>query len=153
PGTEGGLTTYFPESAVMPIYDPAMKHKDAKIPLIVIAGKEYGSGSSPDWAAKGTLLLGANAGIAASLRRIPRSNLVNRGVLPLQFQSGQTAASIGLTGREVYTIDGIAEGLKPGATIPVHAGDGNGRSIEFNVVVRIDTPEELVSYKNGGILP
>jgi len=119
----------------------------------VIAGKEYGSGSSRDWAAKGTLLLGVNAVIAESFERIHRSNLVNMGVLPLQFQSGQSASSIGLTGREVYTIDGIAEGLKAGATIPVHAGDGNGRSIEFSVLVRIDTPEELVSFKNGGILP
>jgi aconitate hydratase len=153
PGTEGGFTTCFPESAVMPIYDAAMKYKDANIPLIVIAGKEYGSGSSRDWAAKGTLLLGVKAVIAESFERIHRSNLVNMGVLPLQFQSGQSAASIGLTGREVYTIDGIAEGLKPGATIPVHAGDGNGRSIEFSVVARIDTPEELVSFKNGGILP
>jgi aconitate hydratase len=153
PGTEGGFTTYFPESAVMPIYDAAMKYKDANIPLIVIAGKEYGSGSSRDWAAKGTLLLGVKAVIAETFERIHRSNLVNMGVLPLQFQSGQSASSIGLTGREVYTIDGIAEGLKAGAIIPVHAGDGNGRSIEFSVLVRIDTPEELVSFKNGGILP
>jgi aconitate hydratase len=153
PGTEGGFTTYFPGSEVMPIYDAAMKYKDANIPLIVIAGKEYGSGSSRDWAAKGTLLLGVKAVIAESFERIHRSNLVNMGVLPLQFQSGQSASSIGLTGREVYTIDGIAEGLKPGAVIPVHAGDGNGRSIPFSVLVRIDTPEELVSFKNGGILP
>jgi aconitate hydratase len=153
PGTEGGFTTYFPESGVMPIYDAAMKYKAAGIPLVVIAGKEYGSGSSRDWAAKGTLLLGVKAVIAESFERIHRSNLVNMGVLPLQFQSGQSAASIGLTGREIYTIDGIEEGLKPGATIPVHAGDGNGRSIAFNVLVRIDTPEELVSFKHGGILP
>jgi aconitate hydratase len=153
PGTEGGFTTYFPESAVMPIYDAAMKYKDAGIPLLVIAGKEYGSGSSRDWAAKGTLLLGVKAVIAESFERIHRSNLVNMGVLPLQFQSGQSASSIGLTGREIFTIDGIAQGLKPGATVPIHAGDGNGRSTEFNVLVRIDTPEELTSFKNGGILP
>jgi aconitate hydratase len=153
PGTEGGFTTYFPESSVMPIYDAAMKYKAAGIPLLVIAGKEYGSGSSRDWAAKGTLLLGVKAVIAESFERIHRSNLVNMGVLPLQFQSGQSAGSIGLTGREIYTIDGISEGLKPGAIIPVHSGDGNGLSIAFNVLVRIDTPEELVSFKHGGILP
>jgi len=153
PGTEGGFTTYFPESAVLPIYDAAMKYKAAGIPLLVIAGKEYGSGSSRDWAAKGTLLLGIKAVIAESFERIHRSNLVNMGVLPLQFQSGQSAASIGLSGREIYAIDGITDGLKPGAIIPVHAGDGNGRSIAFNVLVRIDTPEELVSFKHGGILP
>jgi aconitate hydratase len=153
PGTEGGFTTYFPESSVVPIYDAAMKYKAAGIPLLVIAGKEYGSGSSRDWAAKGTLLLGVKAVIAESFERIHRSNLVNMGVLPLQFQSGQSAGSIGLTGREIYTIDGISEGLKPGAIIPVHSGDGNGLSIAFNVLVRIDTPEELVSFKHGGILP
>jgi len=153
PGTEGGFTTYFPESAVMPIYDAAMKYKDAGIPLLVIAGKEYGSGSSRDWAAKGTLLLGVKAVIAESFERIHRSNLVNMGVLPLQFLSGQSAASIGLTGTEIYSIDGIEQGLKPGATIRVHAGDGTGRSLEFDVLLRIDTPEELVSYTHGGILP
>jgi len=153
PGTEGGFTTYFPESAVMPIYDAAMKYKDAGIPLLVIAGKEYGSGSSRDWAAKGTLLLGVKAVIAESFERIHRSNLVNMGVLPLQFKSGQSAVSIGLTGTEIYSIDGIEQGLKPGATIRVHAGDGTGRSLEFDVLLRIDTPEELVSYTHGGILP
>src|SRR6476646_10777116 len=121
PGTEGGFTTYFPESSVMPIYDAAMKYKAAGIPLLVIAGKEYGSGSSRDWAAKGTALLGVKAVIAESFERIHRSNLVNMGVLPLQFLSGQSAASIGLTGTEIYSIDGMEEGLKPGATIRVHA--------------------------------
>jgi len=154
PGTEGGFTTYFPAGNVMmPIYDAAMKYKEAGIPLIVIAGKEYGSGSSRDWAAKGTLLLGVKAVIAESFERIHRSNLVNMGVLPLQFQSGQSASSLGLTGREIYTINGISDGLKPAAIIGIYAGDGNGRSTEFNVIVRIDTPEELVSFKNGGILP
>jgi aconitate hydratase len=153
PGTEGGFTTYFPESTVMPIYDAAMKYKDASIPLLVIAGKEYGSGSSRDWAAKGTLLLGVKAVITESFERIHRSNLVNMGVLPLQFQGGQSAASIGLSGREIYVIDGIAEGLKPAATLRVVAGDGSGGSISFDVLVRIDTPEELVAFKHGGILP
>jgi aconitate hydratase len=156
PGTEGGVTMYFPgpgSHAVMSIYDAAMKYKDAGIPLIVIAGKEYGSGSSRDWAAKGTLLLGVKAVIAESFERIHRSNLVNMGVLPLQFQSGQSAATIGLSGREIYSVAGIAEGLKPGATITVHAGDGNGKALEFTAQVRIDTPEELVAFKHGGILP
>jgi aconitate hydratase len=156
PGTEGGVTTYFPgpgSNAVMPIYDAAMKYKDAGVSLIVIAGKEYGSGSSRDWAAKGTLLLGVKAVIAESFERIHRSNLVNMGVLPLQFQSGQTAATIGLTGREIYSIAGIADGLKPGATITVQVGGDNGKAIEFKAQVRIDTPEELVAFKHGGILP
>jgi len=157
PGTEGGVTTYLPGpggNVVMPIYDAAMKYKDAGVPLIVIAGKEYGSGSSRDWAAKGTLLLGVKAVIVESFERIHRSNLVNMGVLPLQFQAGESAASLGLTGREVYTIDGIADGLKPGATIVVQAGsDNNGKAVAFKALVRIDTPEELVAFKHGGILP
>jgi aconitate hydratase len=156
PGTEGGVTTYLPGSDVMPIYDAAMKYKEAGVPLLVIAGKEYGSGSSRDWAAKGTLLLGVKAVIAESYERIHRSNLVNMGVLPLQFQSGQNAASLGLTGRELYSIGGIADGLKPSALLTVRAqegGNGTARKIEFKALVRIDTPEELVSFKHGGILP
>jgi len=159
PGTEGGFTTYMPgpgESAVLPIYDAAMKYKAAGVPLVVIAGKEYGSGSSRDWAAKGTLLLGVRAVIAESFERIHRSNLVNMGVLPLQFQNGQSAASIGLNGREVYSIAGIADGLKPGAMLTVRAqaaGNGVAKMTEFKAHVRIDTPEELVAFKHGGILP
>ena len=114
PGTEGGWTTHQPDGEVMTIYDAAMKYKDEGVPLLVIAGKEYGSGSSRDWAAKGTLLLGVVAVIAESFERIHRSNLVNMGVLPLQFQAGATAASLGLTGRERYELTGIAQGLKPG---------------------------------------
>jgi aconitate hydratase len=156
PGTEGGVTTYLPGSEVMPIYDAAMKYKEAGVPLLVIAGKEYGSGSSRDWAAKGTLLLGAKAVIAESFERIHRSNLVNMGVLPLQFQGGQNAASLGLNGRELYSIGGIADGLKPGAVLTVRAqeaGNGTAKKVEFKALVRIDTPEELVSFKHGGILP
>jgi aconitate hydratase len=156
PGTEGGVTTYLPGADVMPIYDAAMKYKEAGVPLIVIAGKEYGSGSSRDWAAKGTLLLGVKAVIAESFERIHRSNLVNMGVLPLQFQSGQSAASIGLTGRELYSIGGIDDGLKAGALLTVRAqeaGNGTAKKVEFKALVRIDTPEELVSFKHGGILP
>jgi aconitate hydratase len=156
PGTEGGVTTYLPGSEVMPIYDAAMKYKEAGVPLLVIAGKEYGSGSSRDWAAKGTLLLGVKAVIAESYERIHRSNLVNMGVLPLQFQGGQNAASLALNGRELYSISGIADGLKPGVVLTVRAqeaGNGTARKVEFKALVRIDTPEELVSFKHGGILP
>ena len=118
-----------------------------------MAGKEYGSGSSRDWAAKGTLLLGVAAVIAESFERIHRSNLVNMGVLPLQFLSGATAASLGLTGRERYELTGIAQGLRPGALIAVRAlGDGD-KAIQFEAIARIDTPEELVAFKHGGILP
>ena len=153
PGTEGGFTTYLPGTDVMPIYDAAMKYKAAGVPLLVIAGKEYGSGSSRDWAAKGTLLLGVKAVIVESFERIHRSNLVNMGVLPLQFQAGESATTAGLTGREVYSIAGIADGLKPGAMLTVQAVGDDGKKIEFKALVRIDTPEELVAFKHGGILP
>src|SRR4029077_5904028 len=153
PGTEGGWTTYQPGGAVMTIYDAAMKYKDAGVPLIVLAGKEYGSGSSRDWAAKGTLLLGVKAVIADSFERIHRSNLVNMGVLPLQYQSGVTAAAPHPTGRERYDVTGIAQGLRPGSLVTVRAfGDGD-TPIEFQAVARIDTPEELVAFRHGGILP
>ena len=150
PGTEGGWTTYQPAGEVMTIYDAAMKYKSAGVPLVIFAGKEYGSGSSRDWAAKGTLLLGVRAVIAESFERIHRSNLVNMGVLPLHFPTGQTAASLGLTGHEEVEILGIAEGLKPAGQVTVRAkGD---KTIEFQAVVRIDTPEELVAFSHGGIL-
>jgi len=156
PGTEGGFTTYLSgpgDNVVLPIYDAAMSYKAAGVPLLVIAGKEYGSGSSRDWAAKGTLLLGVKAVIAESFERIHRSNLVNMGVLPLQFVHGETATHLGLTGREVYTINGISEGLRPGATLTVQAADDNGKTVAFAALVRIDTPEELVAFQHGGILP
>jgi len=152
PGTEGGWTTYIPDGDVMTIYDAAMKYKAAHVPLIVIAGKEYGSGSSRDWAAKGTLLLGVKAVIAESFERIHRSNLVNMGVLPLQLQSGDSAAKLGLSGRETYELAGIAHSLRPGGTITVCAV-GEGTPTEFQAVARIDTPEELVAFRHGGILP
>jgi aconitate hydratase len=153
PGTEGGFTTYLPGTEVMPIYDAAMKYKDAGVPLLVLAGKEYGSGSSRDWAAKGTLLLGVRAVIAESFERIHRSNLVNMGVLPLQFLAGQSPATLGLTGRELYAVTGIVDGLHPGGQVAVRASDDAGKATEFSALVRIDTPEELVSFKHGGILP
>ena len=153
PGTEGGWTTYQPDGDVMTIYDAAMMYKDAGVPLLVLAGKEYGSGSSRDWAAKGTLLLGVKAVLAESFERIHRSNLVNMGVLPLQYQSGATAAALGLTGRERYELIGIAQGLRPGSLVTVRAfGDGD-RPVELQAVARIDTPEELVAFRHGGILP
>jgi len=153
PGTEGGWTTHRPDGEVMTIFDAAMKYKDESIPLLVIAGKEYGSGSSRDWAAKGTLLLGVVAVIAESFERIHRSNLVNMGVLPLQFKAGTTAATLGLTGHERYELTGIAQGLKPAGLITVRAMGENVLPIEFQAVARIDTPEELVAFRHGGILP
>ena len=141
----------------MPIYDAAMKYQSAGVPLVVVAGKEYGSGSSRDWAAKGTLLLGVRAVIAESFERIHRSNLVNMGVLPLHFPDGQTAASLGLTGREEIEILGIADRLKPGGLVTVRATgtgvDNVEKTIEFQAIARIDTPEELVAFRHGGILP
>jgi aconitate hydratase len=153
PGTEGGWTTHQPDGEVLSIYDAAMKYKSEGTPLVVIAGKEYGSGSSRDWAAKGTLLLGVSAVIAESFERIHRSNLVNMGVLPLQFQAGANAASLALTGKERYELTGIAQGLKPGGLITVRAIDDTGKAIEFQAIARIDTPEELVAFRHGGILP
>ncbi|MFN7913781.1 MAG: aconitate hydratase AcnA [Vicinamibacterales bacterium] len=152
PGTEGGWTTYQPGGEVMAIYDAAMKYKDAGVPLVILAGKEYGSGSSRDWAAKGTALLGVKAVIAESFERIHRSNLVNMGVLPLLFTNGQNAASLGLTGTEVFEIAGVADGLRPHGTVKVKA-TGADTTIEFEAFVRIDTPEELVAFRHGGILP
>ena len=162
PGTEGGWTTYQPGGPVMTIFDASVKYKNDGVPLLVIAGKEYGSGSSRDWAAKGTLLLGVKAVIAESYERIHRSNLVNMGVLPLQFDAGASAGSLGLTGTERYELTGIEKSLAPSATITVRAvQDGNNpggratgnRTITFATTARIDTPEELVAFRHGGILP
>jgi aconitate hydratase len=151
PGTEGGWTTYQPDGDVMTIYDAAMKYKAAAVPLVILAGKEYGSGSSRDWAAKGTALLGVRAVVAESFERIHRSNLVNMGVLPLQFIGGASAASLGITGQELFEIKGVAEGLRPAGTVVVRAiGE---KTVEFEAVARIDTPEELVAFRHGGILP
>ena len=151
PGTEGGYTIHQPDGDVMTIFDAAMKYKDEGVPLVVLAGKEYGSGSSRDWAAKGTLLLGVRVVIAESFERIHRSNLVNMGILPLVFQGGANAASLGLTGCEVFDVVGVASGLAPGVAITVRArGD---KTIEFQTTARIDTPEELVAFRHGGILP
>ena len=153
PGTEGGWTTYQPGDEVMTIYDAAMKYQAAGVPLVILAGKEYGSGSSRDWAAKGTRLLGVKAVVAESFERIHRSNLVNMGVLPLQFVDGANAGSLGLTGRERYEIGGIADGLRPAGHLTVRAIGDDGKETAFQALVRIDTPEELVAFKHGGILP
>jgi aconitate hydratase len=151
-GTEGGWTTLLPSGEVMTIFDASVAYRERGVPLIVIAGKEYGSGSSRDWAAKGTLLLGVRAVLAESFERIHRSNLVNMGVLPLQFREGENAASLKLTGTETYEIGGIAA-AEPRSTIVVRATCATGAVIDINAVLRIDTPEELVAYRNGGILP
>jgi len=153
PGTEGGWTRYQPGGEQMTIYDASVKYQQAGVPLLVIAGKEYGSGSSRDWAAKGTFLLGVKAVIAESFERIHRSNLVNMGVLPLQFKDGDNAASLGLTGTETYSIVGVGAGLKPRGDLRVVATNADGSTREFTAAVRIDTPEELVAFRHGGILP
>jgi aconitate hydratase len=153
PGIEGGVTAYLPGGDVMPIYDASMKYQAAGVPLVVVAGKEYGSGSSRDWAAKGTMLLGVKAVVAESYERIHRSNLVNMGVLPLQFKEGQSAASVGLTGREVFSFAGAGAALKPRAEVTVTATAEDGTAKTFTAVARIDTPEELVAFSHGGILP
>jgi aconitate hydratase len=153
PGVEGGFTRHMPDGAQMTIFDAAMRYRDEGVPLVILAGKEYGSGSSRDWAAKGTMLLGVKAVIAETFERIHRSNLVNMGVLPLQFAPGESAASLGLAGDEEYRITGIADGLRPAGSVEVEAASRTGGTRRFTAVVRIDTPEELAAYKAGGILP
>ena len=152
PGTEGGWTRYQPGDEQMSIYDAAMRYKEAGVRLLVLAGKEYGSGSSRDWAAKGTMLLGVRAVIAESFERIHRSNLVFMGVLPLQFTGGASAVSLGLNGREKFDVTGIGDDLIPQGEAVVRAVSEDGTSKEFPVVVQIDTPEELKYYRHGGIL-
>ena len=149
-GTEGGFTTHVGSGEVMPIYDAAMKYKEEGTPLIVLAGKEYGTGSSRDWAAKGTLLLGVKAVITESFERIHRSNLVGMGVLPLNFMEGETRETLGLTGFETYAIEDLDIGNSNKAT--VIATDDDGKETKFEVRVRLDTPKEVQYYKHGGIL-
>ena len=151
PGTEGGWTLFQPGDEKMSIYDAAVKYREGGIPLVVIAGKEYGSGSSRDWAAKGTRLLGARAVIAESYERIHRSNLIGMGVLPLEFKQGENRETHGLTGHEIFHIDGVAT-LTPRKDIQVTAKSPDGTEKKFTVVARVDTPEEVNYYKHGGIL-
>ena len=152
PGTEGGFTVHLPDKKQMSIYDAAMQYQKEGIPLIVVAGKEYGSGSSRDWAAKGPRLLGVKAVIAESYERIHRSNLIGMGIVPLQFKTGENLKSHGLTGFETFEIVGISAGLKLRQQLTVKAIDDSGKVTEFAVICRIDTPAELEYFRHGGIL-
>ncbi len=152
PGTEGGWSIHLPSGEKMWLYDAAMKYQSEGVPLLIIGGKEYGSGSSRDWAAKGTLLLGVKAVIAESYERIHRSNLVGMGVLPLQFKVGESASSLGLTGREVYRVSGIADNLTPHKILSVTATADGGKTTSFDVLARLDSNVDVEYYKNGGIL-
>lgn len=152
PGTEGGVTTYLPTGEVMPIYDACMKYMENGDPLIVFAGKEYGTGSSRDWAAKGTFLLGVKAVIAESFERIHRSNLVGMGVLPLQFKEGDSWKSLGITGHESFDIIGLNNEIKPGQTVTVKATRPDGSTFEFETILRLDSVVDIDYYRNGGIL-
>ena len=153
PGTEGGVTKHLPDGEVMPIFDASEKYRDEGVPLLIIAGSEYGSGSSRDWAAKGTALLGVRAVIAKSYERIHRSNLVGMGVLPLQFEPGQDRETLGLTGLERYDVEGVIGGVTPGKRLTVRARADDGAEKTFTVICRIDTPVEVDYYNHGGILP
>jgi aconitate hydratase len=157
PGTEGGVTRHLPSGEGMSIYDAAMRYEKERVPLVILAGKEYGSGSSRDWAAKGTKLLGVRAVIAESYERIHRSNLVGMGILPLQFAPGDCTSTLGLTGEETFDIlglpEGIASGFSGGRTLTVQAKRADGVAKTFQATVRIDTPQEIQYYVHGGILP
>jgi aconitate hydratase len=152
-GIEGGLTVHFPDGERMWIYNAAMRYKQEGVPLLVIAGKEYGSGSSRDWAAKGTLLLGIRAVLAESYERIHRSNLVGIGVLPLQFKKGENAARLGLTGQEVFDITGLDDAIRPRSQVTVTATSPEGSRQSFQAIARLDSMIEVNYYRNGGILP
>jgi len=149
---EGGFTKFLPTDKELTIYDAAEKYKQVKTPLLILAGKEYGSGSSRDWAAKGTFLLGIKAVLAESYERIHRSNLVGMGVLPLQYKNGETAEGMGLTGKEIFTLTGIANDIKPLKEIQIIAKTENGKEIKFQVIARLDSLIEIEYYRNGGIL-
>ncbi|KPL83769.1 aconitate hydratase [Thermanaerothrix daxensis] len=153
PGVEGGYTRHFPEGETMTIYEAAMRYQAEGVPLLILAGKEYGTGSSRDWAAKGTRLLGVRAVIAESFERIHRANLAGMGVLPLQFLPGQNAQSLGLSGEEVYDLRGLAGNLFPGARLEVRAQRADGSEVRFEVILRLDTLNEVRYYRQGGLLP
>jgi aconitate hydratase len=152
PGTEGGLTTHLLTGEVMTIFEASLKYQAAGTPLVVLAGREYGTGSSRDWAAKGPLLLGIRMVIAESFERIHRSNLVGMGILPLQFKPDQNPESLGLDGTEIYSTVNLDDSLKPMQTITVKAEQADGRVTTFDTTCRIDTPVEVDYYRNGGIL-
>lgn len=149
---QGGFTTYFPENKELSIYDAVMKYQESNTPLIVLAGSEFGSGSSRDWAAKGASLLGVKVVIATSYERIYRSNLIGMGVLPLKFKEGQDADSLGLSGHETIAITGIEEGLKPDKELKVTATKEDGSEITFKTLARLDSQIEIEYLKHGGIL-
>ncbi|MGA7189022.1 MAG: aconitate hydratase AcnA, partial [Candidatus Acidiferrales bacterium] len=152
PGTEGGWTLHQPGGEKMSIYDAAMKYREEHVPLIIFAGKEYGSGSSRDWAAKGTILLGVRAVLAESFERIHRSNLVGMGVLPVEFRPGENLNSLGLTGLEIFDVEGLAHNFEPRKKMKVRARKTDGKEITFTAVARVDTPFEVAYYQHGGIL-
>jgi aconitate hydratase len=151
-GVEGGYTLKLPEEEQATIFEAAERYREEGVPLAILAGKEYGAGSSRDWAAKGTALLGVRAVIAESFERIHRSNLVQMGVLPLEFPPGQNAASLGMTGREVIDVTGIEDGLRPRAMAHVEARREDGSVVTFDAVIRLDTPADARIYQQGGIL-
>ena len=154
PGTEGGWSVHLPDGQQMSIYEASMEYQKEGVPLLILAGKEYGSGSSRDWAAKGVALLGVRAVIAESFERIHRTNLVGMGVLPLQFTPGETAASLGLTGHETFHVEGVPASLNGGGRkASVRAVADDGAEKKFTVEVRVDTPQEVEYYRNVGILP
>jgi aconitate hydratase len=148
PGTEGGWTRHLPDGKQMSIYDAAMQYIHDGVPLLILAGKEYGSGSSRDWAAKGVKLLGVKAVIAESFERIHRTNLVGMGVLPLQFLPGESKDTLCLTGEEIFEIEGVEQAFASKGQVTVRAGDKS-----FRAIVRVDTPQEAEYFRNGGILP
>jgi aconitate hydratase len=150
PGTEGGVTLHIPSNEQLSIFDASVKYKAAGTPLVILAGKEYGTGSSRDWAAKGTMLLGVKAVIAESFERIHRSNLIGMGVLPLQYKPGDSAQKLGLTGKETFEIVGLNRGAAKNVKVIAKADDG--KTTEFEARLRIDTPKELDYYQHGGIL-
>ena len=153
PGTEGGVTKHQPDGEVMAIYDAAEKYHASGTPLVILGGQEYGTGSSRDWAAKGTNLLGVKAVIVQSFERIHRSNLVGMGVMPLQFKEGTSPATLNLDGTEIYDVLGLSPELKPQQDLTLRITRADGSSQDIPVICRIDTPIEVEYYQHGGILP
>jgi aconitate hydratase len=153
PGTEGGWTIHQPSGEKMYIYDAAMRYRDERVPLMILAGKEYGSGSSRDWAAKGTILLGVKVVLAESFERIHRSNLVGMGVLPLQFREGESAATLGLSGEDIFAVEGLSDAIRPRSEVTVTTISPDGAKHSFQAIARLDSAVEVNYYRNGGILP